>query len=197
MLNRARADIFRELNAAGTAPEDEDAPDGGTQPLSPPAPDVSGRAIAPGDTVALNALGAHAVVEDVGPDGLLTLSAGAVKITARPGDVTLTGPSPRASRRGAAARGAVAAAEPSPVRRVGSEIDLRGMASDEAVEAMERYLDAAVMSKLETVTVIHGKGTGALRRAVHERLRREPRVESFRLGRYGEGETGVTVVTLA
>ena len=53
---------------------------------------------------------------------------------------------------------------------------------------MENYLDAAVMAKLETVTIIHGKGTGALRKAVHEILKRSKVVKSFRAGRYGEGE---------
>ena len=57
-------------------------------------------------------------------------------------------------------------------------------------------LSAAVMGRLETVTIIHGKGTGALRKAVHDILRRSKAVKSFRLGVYGEGESGVTVVTM-
>ena len=77
---------------------------------------------------------------------------------------------------------------------VKSEIDLRGMTSDEAIPMMEKYLDTAYTAKLETVTVIHGKGTGALRAAVHQALRGNREVKSFRLGRYGEGETGVTIV---
>ena len=77
-----------------------------------------------------------------------------------------------------------------------SEIDLRGMDSMEAVAATERFLDNAVMAKLEKVTIIHGKGTGALRAAVQQSLRRNKAVKSFRLGRYGEGESGVTVVEL-
>ena len=75
-------------------------------------------------------------------------------------------------------------------------IDLRGMDSMEAVAATERFLDNAVMAKLEKVTIIHGKGTGALRAAVQQSLRRNKAVKSFRLGRYGEGESGVTVVEL-
>ena len=66
----------------------------------------------------------------------------------------------------------------------------------EAESVVENYLDSAVMAKLGTVTIIHGKGTGALRKAVHEMLKRNKAVKSFRLGRYGEGEAGVTVVEL-
>ena len=61
---------------------------------------------------------------------------------------------------------------------------------------VENYLDAAQRAKLGTVTIIHGKGTGALRAAVHQLLKRSRQVKSFRLGRYGEGEAGVTVVEL-
>ena len=77
-----------------------------------------------------------------------------------------------------------------------SEIDLRGMMTDEAVMAVERFLDTAMMGKLETVTIIHGKGTGAVRNAVRSYLKRSRYVKAFRPGRYGEGEDGVTVVTL-
>jgi len=61
---------------------------------------------------------------------------------------------------------------------------------------VESYLDSAVLSRLETVTIIHGKGTGALRKAVHALLKRSKHVKSFRLGAFGEGEAGVTVVEL-
>ena len=70
------------------------------------------------------------------------------------------------------------------------------MMTDEADLAVDRFLDSALMGKLNTVTIIHGKGTGALRKAVHQQLRRHTAVKSFRLGRYGEGEDGVTVVEL-
>ncbi len=79
---------------------------------------------------------------------------------------------------------------------VPAELDLRGMMTDEAIPVMERYIDSASLAKLKTVTVIHGKGTGALRAAVQQSLRGNRAVKSFRLGRYGEGETGVTVVEL-
>ena len=70
------------------------------------------------------------------------------------------------------------------------------MESIEADSAVQTFLSAAAMGHLETVTIIHGKGTGALRTAVQQMLRRNKAVKSFRLGRYGEGETGVTVVEL-
>ena len=81
-------------------------------------------------------------------------------------------------------------------RRGGMELDIRGCMGDEGVMQMEMFLDSAILSGLSEVVVIHGKGTGALRDAVHAALRRNPRVKGFRLGAYGEGEAGVTVVSL-
>ena len=81
-------------------------------------------------------------------------------------------------------------------RSVKSECDVRGMALDEAESAVDAYLDAAAMAGLNEVFVIHGKGTGTLRRGLKEHLRRHPHVQGQRAGRYGEGEDGVTVVTL-
>lgn len=82
------------------------------------------------------------------------------------------------------------------VAAVKSEIDLRGMLADEAVLAADKYLDEAAMAHLESVNIIHGKGTGALRSAIHDMLRHHPHARSFRLGRYGEGDFGVTVVEI-
>ncbi len=83
------------------------------------------------------------------------------------------------------------------VERSGSmELDLHGYTCDEAILALDAFLDRAVVSNIRTVTIIHGKGTGKLRQAVHRRLKQLPYVESFRAGGYGEGDTGVTVVTL-
>ena len=78
-----------------------------------------------------------------------------------------------------------------------SELDLRGMDTIEAVCVMERYLDEAMRSNMQSVRIIHGKGTGAVRSAVHQSLRRIKYVKKFRLGQYGEGEDGVTIVELA
>ena len=70
------------------------------------------------------------------------------------------------------------------------------MMTDEAINALDMFLDNAMLGRLQEVTVIHGKGTGAVRKAVREHLKRSRYVKSFRPGRFGEGEDGVTVVEL-
>lgn len=74
------------------------------------------------------------------------------------------------------------------------EIDLRGRQSDDAIIELDKYLDQAVYSNWNEVRVIHGKGTGALRKTIHEYLRKKKHIKSFRLGQVGEGDTGVTVI---
>ncbi len=81
-------------------------------------------------------------------------------------------------------------------RNVKGEIDLRGMASDEAILELDKYIDNAVLSGINVITVIHGKGTGVLRKAVHSHLRTHKNIETFRIGLFGEGENGVTIAEL-
>lgn len=81
-------------------------------------------------------------------------------------------------------------------RRAVSELDLRGVTVMEAERMVDEYIDECSLSGLKVVSVIHGKGTGALRAAVQQRLKRNKLVESYRLGTFGEGESGVTIVTL-
>ncbi len=83
-----------------------------------------------------------------------------------------------------------------PTEEVGSEVDLRGMYGDEAIESVAKFIDTAVLRGLHRVDIIHGKGTGALRKKVTEYLKTNPAVKSFRLGEWNEGGTGVTVVEL-
>ena len=79
---------------------------------------------------------------------------------------------------------------------VSPEINLLGKTVDEAVAALDKYLDDAALAHLSSVRVVHGKGTGALRAGIHNYLRRQKHVRSFRLGAFGEGDAGVTIVEL-
>ena len=137
-------------------------------------------------------MGIKATVLAISSDRILSLRAGIMNVTAREDEVLLL--------EGIKAPAPKSAAKSSPVQlrsaELESQIDLRGMESVEAVLAAERYIDSAVMARLKTVTIIHGKGTGALRAAVQQMLKRNKSVKSFRLGRFGEGEAGVTVVEL-
>lgn len=81
-------------------------------------------------------------------------------------------------------------------KSISTEIDLRGYNLDEALESIDKYLDDAIIAGLGEVSIIHGKGTGILRNGIHKHLRSNSRIKSFRLGKYGEGESGVTIVEL-
>jgi DNA mismatch repair protein MutS2 len=81
-------------------------------------------------------------------------------------------------------------------KAVSLELDIRGYNIEEAREKVDKYIDEAVIAGLHEVSIIHGKGTGALRKGVHDFLKTHAHAASFRLGKYGEGETGVTIVTL-
>ena len=81
-------------------------------------------------------------------------------------------------------------------RKSSMELDIRGMTSDEGVMEVDRFIDNCLLGGIETITIIHGKGTGALRSAVHQFLKTNKNVKSYRLGAYGEGEAGVTVAVL-
>ena len=80
---------------------------------------------------------------------------------------------------------------------VSSELRLRRLTIEEALPKLDDYLSDAFMAGLPSVCIVHGKGTGVLRRAVHEALAKHSLVKSFRLGGYGEGDVGVTIVELA
>ena len=81
-------------------------------------------------------------------------------------------------------------------RRGSMELDIRGCACDDGVYQLDAFIDRAVMSNISTVTIIHGKGTGLLRKAVQQRLKSHPSVKAFRSGLFGEGEDGVTIAEL-
>ncbi len=152
------------------------------------------RPIEVGDTVELPGVKTRATVAAINKDGTLQLQAGMLKINAKAEEVQLISGAPKGKKAQPQLRkGGVAA----PMRAAASmELDIRGMMTDEAECVVDRFLDEAVMGRLTQVTVIHGKGTGALRKAVHQQLKRHPYVKAYRLGVFGEGEDGVTVVEL-
>ncbi|HCR43459.1 MAG TPA: endonuclease MutS2, partial [Ruminococcaceae bacterium] len=80
--------------------------------------------------------------------------------------------------------------------RASTELDLRGQTAGEALMEVDRFIDSALLLGIDRLTIIHGKGTGALRSAVQKHLKNHPCVKSYRLGTFGEGESGVTIVEL-
>ena len=183
-LNDAKAAVRHYLK---TAEEQLHLRDEEQEPAyTPPRP------IAVDDQVELPGVKMAATVLAVNGDGTLLLQAGRMKMTVKAQQVRLLEGAPKKSKPAPSP----SAATLNTVSRASSELDIRGYETLEAESVVENYLDSAVMAKLGTVTIIHGKGTGALRKAVHEILKRNKAVKSFRLGRYGEGEAGVTVVEL-
>ena len=182
-VNEARAQLRRKLNLSEQALQKELRPEAEQQ--------VSSRPVRPGDLVLIKSMGVKATVTEKADDGTLTLRAGIMNVSAKEDEVLLLeNEKPQRPKTAAHTGGAMHSMSIAP------EIDLRGMESIDAVIAAEQYLDSAVMAKMKSVTIIHGKGTGALRAAIQQMLRKNRAVKSFRLGRYGEGESGVTVVEL-
>lgn len=147
-----------------------------------------------GDTVTILKTGTQGTVLSVNKDGVLQLQAGILRITAKQEEVRVVEGETQTQK---AARQYIRRTEHK-LRSLGAkaEVDLRGMTTDEAEMTLSQFIDRAVVGNLTQVTVIHGKGTGAVRKAVHTYLKRCKGVSSFRLGRYGEGEDGVTIVEL-
>ena len=184
-VNSARSELRRRLNESQGRLK-------AREPEKPKEEKKSARDVRPGDTVEIKSMGVKAEVIDINPDGTLNLRAGIMNVKLKPDEVYLIeGHAAKQKKQSVTLAGSSA-----PRAAVSHEIDLRGMESIEAVNAAEQYIDSAVMGKLKTVTIIHGKGTGALRAAVQQMLKRNKAVKSFRLGRFGEGESGVTIVEL-
>ena len=186
--NEARAALRRQLNEAEEAVSKRDARQ---EPIPKPS-----RPIRTGDLVEFPGVRQPAEVVSVGKDGTLQLKAGILKMKAKADEVRLIEDDERAARKKTPA--VTIRQNPDRALRASAarELDIRGMETLEAESVVDNFISAAVMGKLDEVTIIHGKGTGALRKVVHDILRRNKAVKSFRLGVYGEGESGVTVVTL-
>ena len=180
-LNQRQTELRRTLNEA------EDKLHAAQPKKDRPKPS---RGILVGDTVELLKLGTKASVIAINKDGSLQLQAGILKMTAAPNEVYLLenenpykekGPRPKHSGR------------EMKLTAMPTEVDLRGMDAIEAVCVLERYLDEAMRANLTQVRIIHGKGTGTLRSAVQQALKKNKYIKSYRLGQYGEGEDGVTI----
>ncbi len=146
----------------------------------------------PGDSVLIVNLNQKGtVISPPGRDGEALIQAGIMKINVHVSNLKLIDEQVKEMQKGGSAKIGVSKA-----MNISSQIDIRGTNVDEAVLIIEKYLDDAALAGLHEVTIIHGKGTGTLRSGVHNCLKTNKHVKSYRLGAYGEGESGVTVVDI-
>ena len=180
-INQRQSEIRRNLN------EVEDKLRSAQPKKDRPA---STRGILVGDTVELLKLGTKASVIAINKDGTYQLQAGILKMNAKPDEIyLLENEDPYKAKAGRPAH----SGREMKMAAMSTEVDLRGMDSVEAICVLDRYLDEAMRSNLSSVRIIHGKGTGTLRAAVHQSLKRNKFIKKYRLGQYGEGEDGVTI----
>ncbi len=156
------------------------------------------RALTVGDRVVLKDIGKDAVVLAVPNGEQVEVQIGVIRTRTPLSNLKLCEEKQKAQknapkRGGAARQGGLASRME---RSAKTDLDLRGMNAEEALLEVDRFIDNAVLAGLERITIIHGKGTGVLRTAVGQHLKRHPSVKGHRLGTFGEGETGVTVVEL-
>ena len=180
-INQRQAEIRRNLN------EMEDKIRAAQPKVERPAPK---RGILVGDTVELLKLGTKANVLAIYKDGTYQLQAGILKLTAKENEIyLLENENPYQTKGGRPAH----SGREMKLTAMAQEVDLRGMDAVEAICVLDNYLDSAMRGNLHSVRIIHGKGTGVLRNAVHQSLRKNKFIKTFRLGVYGEGEDGVTI----
>ena len=180
-FNQRQSELRRNLNEA------EDKLRSAQPKKERPKPS---RGILVGDTVELLKLGTKASVIGINKDGSLQLQAGILKMTAAPEEVYLLENENPYKEKGARPKHS---GREMKISAMPTEIDLRGMDAIEAICVLDRYLDEAMRANLTQVRIIHGKGTGTLRAAVQQDLKKNKYIKSFRLGVYGEGEDGVTI----
>ena len=179
-LNQRQADVRRSLN-------EMEAKIQANQPVKHrPEPK---REILIGDTVELLKLGTKANVIAINKDGTYQLQAGILKLSAKANEIyLLEDENPYRVKSRPAHSGRTMKMDATPM-----EVDLRGMDAVEAICTLSLYLDNAMRSNMKMVRIIHGKGMGVLRNAVHQELKKNKYIKSYRLGVYGEGEDGVTI----
>ena len=180
-INQRQAELRRSLNEA------ESKLRVNTPEKKRPEPS---RGILVGDTVELLKLGTKANVIAINKDGTYQLQAGILKMSAKADEIyLLENHNPYKEKKERPKH----SGKEMKLEAHATEVDLRGMDAVEAICTLNLYLDSAMRSNCQTVRIIHGKGTGVLRAAVHQELKRNKFVKNFRLGVYGEGEDGVTI----
>lgn len=153
---------------------------------------LSASELKPGDTVYVMSLDKKGEVAALqGKSGEVLVQVGLLKINCNIGDLRKTSEDRKTTPGPAASISSAAKA-----RTISASLDIRGMTVEEAIPLIDMYIDDAGVAGLHEVSIIHGKGTGALRKGVHEHLKGKKEARSFRLGNIGEGDTGVTVVEL-
>ncbi len=171
-----------------------------------PAKPVSPKKIKVGDEVRIMSMGGMTgtVTSLPDKDGCINVQMGFMNSKVKVKDVEMLqsaassenkGASSSGKKSGAGSTGTVTKSFGSKALTISPEVNLIGMTTDEALPELEKYLDDAYLAGLESVRVVHGRGTGALKNMVHQRLKKLKYVKSFRLGVFGEGDTGVTIVT--
>lgn len=151
------------------------------------------RALKAGDSVVIFDINKAATVLSVDEEsGTAFVQAGIIKTKVPISNLRLEKKKEEQKNRTRTVKGVTGRAE----RTATTEVDLRGMASDEAIMELDKYIDNAVMCGIPSITVIHGKGTGVLRKAVQAHLRLHKNIRSYRLGVFGEGEDGVTIAEI-
>lgn len=151
------------------------------------------KSVTPGEEVMLPSLNQKVIVlSKVDNKGEVQVQAGIMKISVKLSDLRKSTPSPQDKKQ----RKMEKREAKLNMKSVSSSVDLRGMDSEEAIYVTDKYLDEAYMGGLAEVTIIHGKGTGILKKSITDLLKHHPHVKGYRLGNYGEGGTGVTVATL-
>ena len=193
-LDAARRAVREHLRATGDIYDPVEAPD-----MEDDGEYVLPRPLQKGDKVYLVNIKKEGIVTDILKNGLYAVTAGVVRTKAREQDLRLIDENSKQAAKKQPVRSERRNMSTVSVDRsigVKDEIDLRGMTGDEAWMKVDKYMDEAVLADLRVVRLIHGKGTGALRAALWQYLRTDKRISSFRIGRYGEGDGGVTVVEL-
>ena len=178
VIQRSR-DALRKREADLAEPLEKKSQDPGAAP----------KQVRPGETVRILSLDQKAtVLSPADAKGDVQVQAGIMKLAVKLKDLRLI--------QDTAPTKGVGKVQLDTQRQGGLELDVRGKLVDEAILEVDRYIDNCLMSGLDQVSIIHGKGTGALRAGIQDYLKRDKRVKSYRMGAYGEGDAGVTVVTL-